>query len=343
MGMGKWTGKVVLILVAAVLMAGFIPIQSWIEDERVANNLKQPFQLTNLRDLPLEKVTGTLFTGVLSGFRGIVVDILWMKMDTAWDQGRSDLIVPILNAITMLDPHFMDAWEMSAWHEAYNLTAKAISKYGQWDWSVREGPIKDGLAVLEKGVKWNPTRSQLYWYMGEIYYNKMGDQEKAAEWWLKAAECSDHPKWVARFVAHAYENAPDFDKALYWYYMAEKESPNNATQPGAVITIRERYLPAWQAYKRGDLKEAERLINNTLEDYLPTNRLARHFLANILEKEGRNQEALEEWERCFAISKSDAGALRRAYELREKMGIPQPTSQELEDKWWIVTGSFTGS
>lgn len=339
MRLRRWWGKIIPILLALAILPGFARLQGFIAEERIVNDLVEPFRLTGLRDLPVQTLTGTLFTGVLSGFRGVVVDILWMKVDAAWDLGRNDLMVPLLDAITMLDPRFLDAWEMLAWHHAYNLHAKEIEKHGQWDWGARLGSIEDGLRVLERGVRWNPTQAQLYWFMGAVYGEKMGDFEKAAEWWEKAYECADHLAPNARMVAHAYEDLPDFDKALYWYYVAEKEDPGHPTPPGAVMTIRERYLPAWEAYKRGNLEEAKRLVEQTLEDYNPTNEIALHLLATILEAQGQYKEALEKWEFSFATHPLDAMALRKAYELREKLGIPQPSSEELEDKWWLVAAS----
>jgi len=329
-------GKIVPVLVALALLPAFGKIQFEINDERFADNLTEPFQLSMVRDLPLAKITGTLFTGVLSGFRGMVVDILWMKTDSAWDEGRDDLVVPLLNAINMLDPRFIDAWELLGWHQAYNLHAKEVNKYGQWDWSVRVKPIQDGLNTLERGIRWNPTRAQLYWFIGVVYFEKWGDFEKAAEWWQKAFECPDRPNYAARFIAHAYELLPDFDKSLYWYYVADQDLPNHPTPPGAVITIRERYLPAWNAYKRGDLAEARRLIEQTLNDYRPSDKIALHFLAKIMEEQGNLKEAIKEWEVAFAVNKSDATALRKAWEIRDKAGMPHPTSKELEDEYFVI-------
>jgi tetratricopeptide (TPR) repeat protein len=182
----------------------------------------------------------------------------------------------------------------------------------------------------------------------------MGDLEKAAEWLEKAYECPDHSNMAARNLAHIYESLPDFDKALYWYYVAAEDDPTHPTPPGAVMTIRERYLPAWRAYTNGDLELAKKLIENTLEDYQPAGRIALHFLTTILEAQARQaeaqgkrseaekiyKEAINKWEFCFALDKMDSMALRKAYELREKMGIPQPSDKELEDKWWSVETSF---
>ena len=61
----------------------------------------------------------------MGGFRNIGRTLLWMKVDELWHGGRWYRMLPVMVAVTRVDPHFITVWETFGWHLAWNLNAAA--------------------------------------------------------------------------------------------------------------------------------------------------------------------------------------------------------------------------
>src|SRR5205823_9761832 len=59
-----------------------------------------------------------------------------------------------------------------------------------------------GKDFLERGIKNNPDRPQLYEAMARLYREKYNDHEHAAEFFGKAAELPGAPSYAKRFAAY---------------------------------------------------------------------------------------------------------------------------------------------
>jgi len=71
-------------------------------------------------------IAGESATGAfMAGFRNIARTLLWIKVDELWHGGRWYRMLPVMVAITRVDPHFITVWETFGWHLAWNLNAAA--------------------------------------------------------------------------------------------------------------------------------------------------------------------------------------------------------------------------
>ena len=173
------------------------------EEELVETNV---FEATTPSD-----VWGTL---LLAGFRGIAVDILWVRAMNLQQEGEFFELLTLYKLILDLQPHFVSVWAYSAWNMAYNISHDMETKEEKWKW------IQKGMALLKKGIKRNPKSYILYFELGWFYFHKAeadpyyqqqlrkegkDNYELAIHWFKKSTEAEPHPPYVERMIAHAWE------------------------------------------------------------------------------------------------------------------------------------------
>ncbi len=264
---------------------------------------------------------------VFAGFGPVVADVLWVKCDEYWSSGRWYRMWPLMRAINMLNPHWVDAYRFTGWHAAYNLYAAALIEADNLRRQAEEfrkrGCVKEaeelerkaklvekekeywlqeGLKVLKEGVYHNPKSWEMVFELGWTYYDKVQDYGKAARYLEMAAQLPKRPFYVIHMIAHAYERLPDIEKALYWWTVAlvlREQGENPTAVPiGATTTIKQWYVRAWKLYKQGRYKEAlEALIKDKLVDD-PVDLIGLHFLAKIYEAMGDLRKARDAWAWC---------------------------------------------
>lgn len=285
----------------------------------------QGIPLDQLHELNLQDVGIAVIAALLGGFRKSAANVLWLQSDANWYEGRHYRTVPLGQLVTTLDPQFVEAWTVTCWHLAYNMSVEASSGDEAADL------IRQGIEFAEKGLPWNSTRYELYQEIGWTYYDKLQNYARAAEYFKKAIE-HPHPTFLERAIAHAYERIPDIDKALFWYDISLKKYKTDPVATGAIITIRERYLDAWKAYQDGDLEEARRLLNENWQKDDPFDTIGMHFKARIYEQEAtraakqgdyerqaeRYKKAYETWLAAAQNNASDRLARRRVLTLADQ-------------------------
>ncbi|MCS6859395.1 MAG: hypothetical protein NZT92_03630 [Abditibacteriales bacterium] len=177
----------------------------------------------------LEAFSVVIVGGLMGGFRQLATTVLWMKSDEYWHQGKANRMIPILRAVTWLDPNFIDGWRIAGWHWAYNLYAEAAEE----DWASRELCLTQGLNFLKEGVVWNPNSSELAFELAWTYYDKAGNYKDAVQWFVEARKKPDYRRnyridTAQHLIAHAYERTPDIPKALEAYGEMLKLTPEEA-------------------------------------------------------------------------------------------------------------------
>ncbi len=193
------------------------------------------------------------------GFRKLVADMLWLKFDEYWHRGLVQRMLPMMETVVALDPHFIEAYSLGAWHLAYNVammfhTAEEKQIY-----------IDKGVEFLEKGIKNNPRSSKLYSELGfTIYFRKLNDWEKAA-YYLGEATNYEHEPWVERAYALALERLPDEEKALAVFEDYDRRFPKYIMQKRSIARLRKK-LEARKLEEEGKLKEALKVWEFLKED-----------------------------------------------------------------------------
>lgn len=130
------------------------------------------------------------------GFRNILADIYWMraivyyggKKRAGSDRPNYDLLYPLLELVTSLDPHF---------RIAYRFGAVFLTE------SYPDGPGRPdlGMQLLQRGIERDSGRWTYYHDIGFIYYWWLRDLPNAAKWFALAAERPAAPEWLKPMAA----------------------------------------------------------------------------------------------------------------------------------------------
>jgi hypothetical protein len=133
---------------------------------------------------PLENAPPSLAfaTVAMGAFRGLVVDILWMRADKLKDEGQFFDARQLAEWITTLQPRFAAVWEFHAWNMAYNISVAipATQPEQRWRW------VKNGYELLrDKGIPLNPKSIQLYRELARIFQHKLGGVSDDAQEYYK--------------------------------------------------------------------------------------------------------------------------------------------------------------
>jgi len=142
----------------------------------------------------------------LGGFRTVAADLLWLKAERVWDGGSWWAMLPILDAVTQLDPQFILAWQVYGWHTAYNLHAESETIVDKRYW------LANGVKTLERGVEANPGNWEMIFELGWTLYDRAHEPWRAAEYFYKADQFPGAKSYVTRLHYRCFEGVLDFDR-----------------------------------------------------------------------------------------------------------------------------------
>lgn len=186
---------------------------------------------------------------IFLGFRKIAANFVWLQVDKYWHQGMLFRMVPLMKTCVMLDPNFVDAYLMGAWHLGFNISAQIdptpepLKKYyPQYKVRLGERELYYYLAAdfLKDGIRKNPRNYKLYFDLGySIYSLKIKDYENAVRY-LSEAIRNKHDKWVPRMLYLALEQNGQFQEALDGWTDYSRREPENETAKRFIIRNRGR-------------------------------------------------------------------------------------------------------
>ena len=113
--------KISLLLVALACLAGVWLVQRALRQQRTDPQLgiRRATSLGKNAPPVLE------FTTVaLGGFRGLIVNALWIRAGDLQEEGKYFEMVQLADWITKLEPTFVQVWLVQAWNMAYNISVK---------------------------------------------------------------------------------------------------------------------------------------------------------------------------------------------------------------------------
>ncbi len=120
-------------------------------------------------NIPPSLIFATAATGA---FRGLVVDILWMRADKLKEEGQFFDARQLAELITILQPQFASVWEFHAWNMAYNISVAipATQPDQRWQW------VKNGYELLRDEAidKYKLKNITLFRELGRIFQHKIG-------------------------------------------------------------------------------------------------------------------------------------------------------------------------
>lgn len=150
------------------------------------------------------QVAGSL---VLSGFRGVAADLLWLNIEDLWHKGHTHKLLPLFDSVAWLQPKYITVWAVGGWHMAYNIYAAVEDPEEKQFW------YQQGVDFLKKGIAYNSEKYDLYFELGWTYYHKGEDYPNAVRYLENAAKFPG-PDYVQSLLAHAYELNGQVDKAV---------------------------------------------------------------------------------------------------------------------------------
>lgn len=186
-------------------------------------------------NLDLREQIGQLgFVAALSGFRSLVADAVFIQAHVAWERTEWGRVLLLFRQVTTLQPRAILFWDMAAWHMAWNASTAAMNDRTQPRQALRLKAAREyfqlGKDFLERGIKNNPERPELYEALARLYRDKYEDHERASEFFAKAAALPDAHSYARRFAAYELSQCPGREREAYdqlraLYDSGERERP----------------------------------------------------------------------------------------------------------------------
>ena len=180
------------------------------------------------------------------GYSSLLADVYWTRAVQYFGSKhikhseRYDLLYPLLDVTTDLDPKLIVAYE----YGAVFLSPQPPEGAGQPDKAV---------TLIEKGIRENPTYWRLYFTLGFVHYIDRKDPRAAQIAFQKGSEIPGALGWMKVMAARMAERSRDINTSLaLWETISETTSDNNVRE-----TAR-RHLVSLQADR--DINELERRI-----------------------------------------------------------------------------------
>jgi tetratricopeptide (TPR) repeat protein len=207
-------GRRILVLAVAVLaFASAIGLQVF-RDRSYAAQARDTERLLYIR-------TARNAQRAALAFRAIGADIYWIRAIQHYGgdrlsperQHRYELLAPLLDLTTALDPYFTIA---------YRFGAIFLSE----PFPGGPGDPEAAIALLKKGIEVQPTKWQYYHDVAFVYYWHKQDPVTASEWFRKASEQPRAPNWLGAVAANMLIEGGDRAKARFlWSQMLQSEEP----------------------------------------------------------------------------------------------------------------------
>ena len=141
--------------------------------------MRVKYDLTNE---PAKGVTPelALATQALAWGRGIIIDVIWIRMEALKRDGRFFELVQLAKWACDLAPRIPQVWDVQAWNMAYNVSCQLDSFPDRWAW------VWKAVALLrDEGIPANPNSAKLYESLAMTIYHKIGEQDDMAHPYYK--------------------------------------------------------------------------------------------------------------------------------------------------------------
>ncbi len=121
-----------------------------------------------------------LATQVLGWGRGIIIDVLWIRMEALKNADKYFELVQLADWACKLAPRFPKVWDFQAWNLAYNVSCRVDYLLDRWDW------VWSGISLLrDRGIVENPNAWELYESLSWMIMHKIGQQDDNAHFFYK--------------------------------------------------------------------------------------------------------------------------------------------------------------
>jgi tetratricopeptide (TPR) repeat protein len=164
--------------------------------------------------------SGEALKRITLSFDAVAADVYWIRAIQHYGgdrlsgpkaQSKYQLLFPLLDLTTTLDPYFNIAYRFGA----IFLSEAYPGGPGRPDQSV---------ALLRKAIAVMPNKWQYYHDVGFVYYWRMRDYQTAAQWFQQAAGQPNAPNWLQPLAASMLVRGNDRAAARFlWQQIAKSE------------------------------------------------------------------------------------------------------------------------
>jgi hypothetical protein len=226
----KRNTSIIIIILAIAVPCKWL-LEEVVHKARIQAKMEDVILTTELR----EKLGQNLAVALLSGFRGIVADFIWIQGHDAWENEVWYKLRDSIELAVLLQPHSISFWDIGAWHMAWNISygesinprypSDAYRLKAQRDW------IEAGRRLLEEGIRNNPDQYDLYFKMGWLIDQKLKDPLRSVPYFKIAATYPQAPTFVSRMIGHMYNKAGRTSEAYdWWKYLWKQDHKANPDQ-----------------------------------------------------------------------------------------------------------------
>lgn len=206
----------------------------------------------------LEGTVGQGLTlGLLGGFRAVLADFVWLKMNSHWEQRQLPPTHKLIELTTAIDPRPLYFWINGARIIAYDMPVWRYEEAGvhaddpsPLRRAIDEEQAQAALEVLNAGLQVHPHNPHLLIEIANIHLHRRKDLESAAAFYRLAAEQPGAPRYAARIHAEVLKQLGRPREAYDWLRQIYPGlPPEDPMTPFVLGRIRELEavlnLPAW--------------------------------------------------------------------------------------------------
>ncbi|MGF1483817.1 MAG: tetratricopeptide repeat protein [Opitutales bacterium] len=209
----------------------------------------------NLNELRVEEVESALgqgvILGVLGGFRTLMADLLFIRMYTHWEKKEWTKVEALMPVLTSVDPRSLYFWINANRIVAYDIPVMRIREINagfkragsdrvltpEEEQAIHAEQGLKAIDSLQQGLTYHPDESTLMQDIASTYLNKVGDVEKAAEWYLRAWQTPTRRYYQARLHAQLVYNLGRVQEALDFLIAHYREIPKDAPYARASVVL----------------------------------------------------------------------------------------------------------
>ncbi len=263
---------------------------------------------------------------VLSGFKGLAADLLWLNVEEYWHSGQHYKMLPILDAVAWLQPTYTTVWAVGGWHMAYNIFVgvasdetkmleafdKEKAKLSAADQAAFR-PAAEAVATAKAIGEELGSRGMAEKILPQ-YVARISREEKALEDLEKSKGKSQ-----LLGLANALLAIPR--GKLFWYQQGIQFLKRGASYNSNKYDI--YFELGWTYYHKGKdypnaVRYFEKAVKHPHPDYVDD------VLAHAYEKNGQIQRSLEQWEYVRLHAPTFAGIAERMIKDLKSKGKATP-------------------
>ena len=204
--------RILAVVVAVAALAAAIGLQV-ARDRRYSDAQRDTERLLYIRSGPTARRAAL-------AFQAIAADIYWIRAIQHYGGDRLapqrphryELMAPLLDLTTALDPYFTIA---------YRFGAIFLSE----PYPGGPGVPDQAIALLKKGLTVQPTKWQYFHDIAFVYYWHRRDPVTASQWLKQAAEQPNAPNWLGAVAANMLIEGGDRRAALAVASIQQSEEP----------------------------------------------------------------------------------------------------------------------